>query len=139
MEDSFDRKAKIFSDSCHDTNKNAYVWCHATSPACLIGVLKLGIVAPTCWDQIWMDRSWSGFFGTATYNLTEENENAFCSRQVNVQPHPELKASQNRIVVQKRCMHCSSGTALWPFPVNTAEWLSYASCRFPVSSHPCVC
>ena len=57
----------------HDTNKNAYVWCHATSPACLIGVLKLGIVAPTCRDQIWMDRSWSGFFGTATYNLTEEN------------------------------------------------------------------
>jgi hypothetical protein len=64
----------------HDTNKNAYVWCHATSPACLIGVLKLGIVAPSCRDQIWMDRSWSGFFGTATYNLTEETFYAsFCN------------------------------------------------------------
>ena len=57
----------------HDTNKNAYVWCHATSPAGLIGVLKQGIVAPTCRDQVWMDRPLSGFFGTATYDLAEEN------------------------------------------------------------------
>ena len=73
MEDSFELAGMPGYLQTHDTIKSAYVWCHATSPATLIGVLKLGIVAPTCRDQVWMDRPLNGFFGTATYNLTEEN------------------------------------------------------------------
>ena len=42
--------------------ESLYTWAHATSPAGLLGFLKLGVILPSCQDIIEYDRAPVGFF-----------------------------------------------------------------------------